>query len=952
MTKKTTVGAVAKDYSTGASLAPQHREKSSPTATNTLKTSWRNELARLEPLDLPLVATGAESRQSPGEKKAPADLRTGRLLVGWQTAKHSVEDIKNACDAVISVGTRTGADAHGLLVFDIDGETALDWLAARGLDPAAVSTWQIHRDTDPKRLKVAFQLTEQQQQELGQIKTKVVTKRGVKDDAGKVIAKGEAVELFHGIGQVIILGQHYKSKGNYFWPVDMGPENLAGIPENWWQAALTIAENPTTTTRSPSDKRSRKSWNSLSDCPICGRNTSEYCAQHRDGKTIRCFHGNTFAPPTGLKTGDLHTDRQGTIWAYSKTKPQSNGDVFSTFIEPEPDPDFYKQLFGSTSKALVSISGSEDEPSRSEAQKLCYTELLEQALLAIRAGDVDTEMALRAEIIGRFKRNDTQITAALFRLLAEQETGKPASNTKKAESLDLYSIDGLDALLDGFIPANDLGLMFGAKGSGKTLAALAMAFATIDGTGFLDHTKPAQQGPVLFIASDSGAPPLMAAMQDLGVADHPATRGEDRSFHLWAHNPSQGMGSWCASINGCVELLQFVKAKGIKLVLIDSAKTICAKAGISYLDNDSIAALLTFIKEAICVHASVMILSHDGTEKGSHSGAKVWAEVPSIVHNIQQVPDAPDERLWRVVKNRMGSLRQLRYQVGEDGGLEVCAGVETIGDATAAVIQVLSEAAVKGINSLSRGGLVQEIGRRFRLAPKTVDNTLTRLVRAVKPEVCRVANKRGHYKLSPRVLADISSDSSTGISPKGKEEGKNLVSESDLVTSRGGGSGNSTGTDIDPPPSSRGKEAGKSLNTSEGKGSALFPSQNIEIPIGERALDEASPSASPPSGGAEEEAKKEAPLLLPAAELVEVSRNSDSVIPAAFQVIEVQPLPLPPSSLSPRSGGNPVEAIPEENVKDREAPSSSKPKTPWVPLPPEGNSQLEWLSHWPEFFED
>jgi hypothetical protein len=34
MIKKTTVGAVAKNYSTGASLAPQHREKSLPTAPN------------------------------------------------------------------------------------------------------------------------------------------------------------------------------------------------------------------------------------------------------------------------------------------------------------------------------------------------------------------------------------------------------------------------------------------------------------------------------------------------------------------------------------------------------------------------------------------------------------------------------------------------------------------------------------------------------------------------------------------------------------------------------------------------------------------------------------------------------------------------------------------------------------------------------------------------------
>ena len=469
------------------------------------------------------------------------------------------------------------------------------------------------------------------------------------------------------------------------------------------------------------------------------------------------------------------------------------------------------------------------EPSRSEALKLGFTELLEQALVAIRTKDLDTEMELRAEMMGRFKRSDTQITAALFRLLTEQETGKPAGSTITAEALDLDSIEGLDALLDGFIPANDLGLMYGAKGSGKTLAALAMGFAAIDGTGFLDHSKPAQQGPVLFIASDSGAPPLMAAMQDLGVADHPAIRGEDRSFYVWAHSASQGMSSWCASINGCVELLQFVKAKGIRLVLIDSAKTICAKAGISYLDNDSIAALLTFLKEAICPHTSVMILSHDGTEKGSHSGAKVWAEVPSIVHNIQQIPDAPQERLWRVVKSRICPHRELRYQVGEGGGLEVCAGVETIQDATAAVIQVLTEARSKGVSSMSRAGLVQEIQQRFRLAPKTIDNTLVRMVRAISPEICRVSSKRGHYKLSPRLAATISPNN---VSPKGKEQGKNLVSESDLVSSRGVGSGNSREVKSEFPPSSQFPGGGKSTNPSAGEVSEAPSSLEVEMGIG------------------------------------------------------------------------------------------------------------------------
>ena len=478
-------------------------------------------------------------------------------------------------------------------------------------------------------------------------------------------------------------------------------------------------------------------------------------------------------------------------------------------------------------------AGPPIDPSRSEALKLGFTELLESALVAIRAKDLDAEMEVRAEIMGRFKRSDTQITAALFRLLTEQETGKPAGSTIKAEALDLDSIEGLDALLDGFIPANDLGLMYGAKGSGKTLAALAMGFAAIDGTGFLDHSKPAQQGPVLFIASDSGAPPLMAAMPDLGVADHPAIRGEDRSFYVWAHRTSQGMESWCASINGCVQLLQFVKTKQIKLVLIDSAKTICANAGISYLDNDSIAALLTFIKFAICPHTSVMILSHDGTEKGSHSGAKVWAEVPSIVHNIQQVSDAPQERLWRVVKSRMCPLRELRYRVGEDGGLEVCEGVETIQDGTAAVIQVLTEARAKGVASMSRAGLVQEIQQRFRLAPKTIDNTLVRMVRAISPEICRVSSKRGHYKLSPRLAAAISPNN---VSPIGKEQAKKPVRESDLMTSRGVGSGNSREVKSEFPPSSHFLGVGNSQNTSDRLAFEPLTSREVEMPIGKTTL--------------------------------------------------------------------------------------------------------------------
>lgn len=479
-------------------------------------------------------------------------------------------------------------------------------------------------------------------------------------------------------------------------------------------------------------------------------------------------------------------------------------------------------------KATEASSKANADPARAEVERRSFRELLADALAAIRRRDEDTEMEARAEIMGRFKRSDAQITAALFRLLTEQETGRPAGDAPHSDALDLDAVEGMDALVDGFMPANDLGLAYGAKGSGKTAAALGLSFAVIEGAGFLDHARATEPGAVLFIASDSGAAPLKAEMQRMGLSDHPTVRGDEQRFYVWAYSAAQRTTAWCASINGCVELLQFVKAKGVRLVVIDSAKTICAKAGISYLDNDSIAALLTFMKETICAYASVLILSHDGTEKGSHSGAKAWAEVPSIVHNIQQIPDAPQERLWRVVKNRMGALRELRYQLGEDGRLEPVVGVEVIGDASAAVLRVLAEAHARGVESVSNKELVAEIGRRFRLAPKTVANTLTRMVGGSKPEICRVSSKRGHYKLAPRLLADPLK----GVRVLGDEEAQTPVTEMDLASSRHLPEGRTREERVHLPESSHFPRVGKTQPPIGCKGSEDVSSRDIEIPMG------------------------------------------------------------------------------------------------------------------------
>lgn len=300
---------------------------------------WKDQLRRLEPLDLPLLGCGADGADGRGTRKAPANLRNGSPLSGWQTAKHTAGQIASAHLKVICAGTRTGKAAHGLIAFDLDGETAVSWCLERGCDPELAQTWQVRRNTDASRLKVLFRLTEEQQQQLGQTKTKAETKAAIKDAKGKTIEAGEAVELFHGVGQVIVVGLHNKSKGYYFWPDGRGPEALALIPPCWWEAALEIVNPAAAATRSIKSVRNTSSgqWRNLTPCPICGR-PDGWCQQTTDERpTVKCMHGESYSPPSGLKPGELHTDREGTVWAFSSSRQQSDGESYSVFVTPDPD---------------------------------------------------------------------------------------------------------------------------------------------------------------------------------------------------------------------------------------------------------------------------------------------------------------------------------------------------------------------------------------------------------------------------------------------------------------------------------------------------------------------------------------------------------------------------------------------------------------------------------------
>jgi hypothetical protein len=445
-----------------------------------------------------------------------------------------------------------------------------------------------------------------------------------------------------------------------------------------------------------------------------------------------------------------------------------------------------------------------------DPEPLTYTQLIAATLEAVREGKADAEMGARAEIMARFRRSDSQITKALIDLLTTQESG--AVNRSTYGAVDLERTAGMDWLIEGFIPERDQVLIYGEAGAGKTTAAVGLAFAVIDGTGFLDRASRATQGSVLFIASDSGADPLKAALQSMGLMDHPALNPDaEHRLIVWAHDADQGRLAWDASLRGCIALLDFIRRERPALVIIDSAKAVTSKADLNYCDNAPVTALLTFAKEVLCAHCSIAWLHHDGTAKGSAAGAKAWKEIPSMVHAIEHVEmggSGDDKggggprnepwkcermRWWKVRKCRMGTGREFQFELDEGTGrpaLIPAAAKTVVQDARAGIVDELWRAWQEGLRSLSRRELIDAMRDQHSYSGKTTDNNLSRMVRARHPEVCRLSIPRGHYKLAPRVVEVLAAAAAQTDTPlitsllHGKEQGKKPVRESDVVTSR------------------------------------------------------------------------------------------------------------------------------------------------------------------------
>ncbi len=229
-------------------------------------------------------------------------------------------------------------------------------------------------------------------------------------------------------------------------------------------------------------------------------------------------------------------------------------------------------------------------------------------------------------------------------------------------------------LLPGFLLWRRDHLLFGAGGSGKTMAAAAMAVCCIKGLPFLDQEiPPSRCGRVLWIGTDGGEGAramVREYLEDLGCAEDPCV---DEQLTIWAAEPADGLPSWCCSPSGLQELRLELAGGGYALVVIDSLKAVLELAGINF-GIGPVGTLLRLLQALVCRHCSLLWLHHPAGGKSAGKGLQAAAgsqninQIPSAVHQLtRKLEDRGPCNVWSVHKLRGSPPREFSYRLTEDG---------------------------------------------------------------------------------------------------------------------------------------------------------------------------------------------------------------------------------------------------------------------------------------------
>ena len=415
-----------------------------------------------------------------------------------------------------------------------------------------------------------------------------------------------------------------------------------------------------------------------------------------------------------------------------------------------------------------------------------FTFLIDDLLAAIKQEDEDEEMNIYRELKFRFKLSDDQIHRKVMKHFYHM---KSYFRPTLKDSVDLSIVEPLTYLMDGWLLKGDICLNYGSYSSGKTTHCLYKAYKFAKGESILDRNAPCKKGKSLFICTDGGVSTLKRSMYDLGLRDDdPIFKdGEDKKIFVWGNEASQGQQAWYGNINGIIKLESFVQNKGIDAVFIDSAKSISSGA-FNYLDNIQVRDFIRISRDVIAKpnNSHIEILSHDGTAKGAHAGAKSWAEEASmVIHlkpNINEDTKKQNGVTAEFKKDRAANIdprRRVTYK------LEECEMVlendkEIVGSCNEVILEIMCDFYKQGQKEVRRIDIVTTAFNIASAARKTVDNTLGNMVNCKQLRRPR----KGVYALNPKDIQRLKPvpDHSPGITV-GNSVNISYINQSNLISS-------------------------------------------------------------------------------------------------------------------------------------------------------------------------
>jgi len=381
---------------------------------------------------------------------------------------------------------------------------------------------------------------------------------------------------------------------------------------------------------------------------------------------------------------EAHSPSASNGWDVEQVARSGNGSVTAGTFWHHARAHGFKGTRASTTPPSSSSAGDDDaqpeadpeRPSRPPSEIIA--ELFE-TLLDLQTATGDTwakEHAIRAEL-WRLGVPASAIDERLYYALAKRwdlplqashDGGRRGRSI--ADPLDSQAVD----LIPGFLLWQRDHVLFGAGGSGKTMAAASLAVCCIKGLPFLDQEiPPSTTGKVLWIGTDGGEGAramVREYLEDLGVADDPEVVA---GLNIWTAEASQGISSWAATPSGLQELKDELETGGYALVVIDSLKAVLELAGINF-SIGPVGTLMRLLQALVGRHCSLLWLHHPAGGKSAGKGLAAAAgsqninQIPSAVHQItRQTTDRGPLNTWDVHKLRGAPSREFTYRLAEDG---------------------------------------------------------------------------------------------------------------------------------------------------------------------------------------------------------------------------------------------------------------------------------------------